>query len=49
MDESERRLVFGQFGYTKHVYPKETMREIEAFFSALIPKYVPDGYIQYLV
>lgn len=49
MNEDERRLVFGQFGYAKHVYQKEVIQEIEDFFTDLIPRYVPNGYIQYLV
>lgn len=49
MDESDRRLVYGQFGYTKHVYPKEVVREIRDFFESMIPKHVDGGWVQYLV
>lgn len=49
MDESGRRLVYGQFGYTKYVYPRETMREIQDFFEGMIPKHVQGGRVQYLV
>jgi spore photoproduct lyase len=49
LDESKRRLKYGQFGYTKYVYPKDTMQEIEDFFSINIPKLVNGGYVQYLV
>lgn len=49
MDESERRLVYGQFGHTKHVYPKEVIREIQDFFESTIPKHVHGGRVQYLV
>lgn len=49
LDESSRRLAFGQFGYAKHVYPKDDMRRIEDFFSEHIPRSVEGGYIQYLV
>ncbi len=48
MDESERRLVYGQFGYTKYLYPKETMEEIRAFFENAISR-MPGGRLQYLV
>ncbi len=49
MDESERRLVYGQFGYAKHVYPKEVIRDIQGFFESAIPKHVNGGFVQYLV
>ncbi len=48
LDESERRLKFGQFGYTKYVYPDEAMESIRAFFEREIRR-IPGGYVQYLV
>ena len=32
MDESERTYKYGQFGYGKYVYPKETIAEIKELF-----------------
>jgi len=49
MDEAERRLVYGQFGYTKYVYPKETMDEVREFFEEEIGERLPGAVIQYIV
>ena len=48
LDESERKLKFGQFGYTKYVYRGETMEVIQALFEREISE-IPGGYVQYLV
>jgi len=49
MEEGERRLVHGQFGYTKYLYPKETMDEVRHFFEEEIPRRVPGATIAYTV
>lgn len=49
MEESNRRLVHGQFGYTKYVYPKETMEDVREFFEAEIHERLPGAVIQYIV
>ncbi len=48
LDEGERQLKFGQFGYTKYVYPKGEMDAIWAFFEREIER-VHGGFVQYLV
>lgn len=49
LEEAERRLVRGQFGYYKFIYPKETMDTIRRFFSLEIEKRLPGARIEYLV
>lgn len=49
MDESERRLVHGQFGYTKFVYPKETMEQVREFFEREVQHALPFARIDYIV
>lgn len=49
MEEEKRQYKFGQFGYGKYVYPKETMEEIKEFFYREIGTYFPQGKIEYLV
>lgn len=49
LEEEERKYRFGQFGYGKYVYPKETMEEIKAFFQREINTYFPSAEIKYLV
>ena len=49
MDESARRLVHGQFGYTKYVYPPETMEEMREFFEREIAEALPQARVQYFV
>lgn len=49
MQEEERQFKFGQFGYGKYVYPKETMEEIRDFFEEQIGQSFPQSEIKYLV
>ncbi|MGE5578883.1 MAG: spore photoproduct lyase [Bacillota bacterium] len=49
MEEGDRRLVHGQFGYTKYVYPKETVEEVREFFETEIRERLPGAVIQYIV
>lgn len=49
MDEEERQYKYGQFGYGKWVYPKETMAEIKDFFEEEIGKAFPRSEIKYIV
>jgi spore photoproduct lyase len=49
LDECGRTFKFGQFGYGKYVYPKETMQSLEAFFQRLKEKYLPRAQWLYLV
>lgn len=49
MQEEDRRLVYGQFGYTKYVYSKETMGEVRDFFLEEVARRLPGARIEYLV
>lgn len=49
MDEDKRQLKYGQFGYTKYVYPKDEHKKIEVFFKDNIKRLFPEAEIQYLV
>jgi spore photoproduct lyase len=49
MDEEERQYKYGQFGYGKWVYPKETMAEIKDFFAEQLSQAFPHSEIKYLV
>ncbi len=49
MDESERRVKMGQFGYMKYIYPEETMREIETLFRDEIGRLFPEAELEYTI
>lgn len=49
MDEDDRVYKYGQFGYGKYVYPKETMAELEHFFRAKIGYMFPQAKVDYFV
>lgn len=49
MDDSQRQLKYGQFGYTKYLYPKEEMKNINQIFEGLVEKYLPNSKIEYFV
>lgn len=49
MDESERKFKFGQFGYGKYVYPKETLQEMNELFRRELDKHFPGARVEYLV
>ena len=49
MDEAERQFKYGQFGYGKYVYPKETMELIKLFFLEQINQHFPGSEVAYLV
>ncbi|HHW26411.1 MAG TPA: spore photoproduct lyase [Firmicutes bacterium] len=48
LDENDRKVKFGQFGYTKYVYPEEKMDAIREFFRKEIDR-IPGAYVHYLV
>ena len=49
MDEAERTYKYGQFGYGKYVYPKETIAEIKELFEFGL-KHLPFPYeIKYII
>lgn len=49
MDETQRQLKYGQFGYTKYLYPKEKMENINQIFKTLVGEYLPNSKIEYIV
>lgn len=49
MEESERKFKFGQFGYGKYVYPKETLQEMDELFRRELDKHFPGAKVEYLV
>lgn len=49
MDETERKFKYGQFGYGKYVYPKETLEEMKTFFHRELGEHFPGAKVEYLV
>ncbi|KJS21396.1 MAG: Spore photoproduct lyase [Clostridiaceae bacterium BRH_c20a] len=49
MDEEKRQYKYGQFGYGKYVYPKESMGELKHFFQEQINKFFPEAEISYFI
>lgn len=49
MHEKNRKFKFGQFGYGKYVYPKETLEEMDELFRREIDKHFPGAKVEYLV
>ncbi|MEG6616446.1 spore photoproduct lyase [Peptococcaceae bacterium 1198_IL3148] len=49
MDEEKRTVKYGQFGYVKYVYPKETMQEVKEFFTTTIANLFPHSRVEYFV
>lgn len=49
LDETKRQLKYGQFGYTKYLYPKEDMNSINSVFETMISKYLPNSKVEYFV
>ena len=49
MDKENRTLKYGQFGYTKYVYNKETLEEVKSFFEENLKKYISNCIIKYII
>lgn len=49
MADEERKFKFGQFGYGKYVYPKESLEEIKEFFKKDIEQIFTNGEIKYII
>lgn len=49
MTDEDRKFKYGQFGYGKYVYPKESMDEIKKFFLTEIKDVFPDSTIKYVI
>ena len=49
MNEEERKFKYGQFGYGKYVYPKESLSEIKEFFAKEIEDLFKDKKLLYII
>lgn len=49
MNEEERKFKYGQFGYGKYLYPKETLQEMDSLFRRELEKNFPGSRVEYLV
>ncbi|MGE5483056.1 MAG: spore photoproduct lyase family protein, partial [Bacteroidota bacterium] len=49
MNESKRKWKWGQFGYGKYVYDKQTYEEITSFFTAHLRRLFPEATLDYIV
>jgi len=49
MEEGKRRFKYGQFGYGKYVYPRESMVKVTDLMEGLVGKFFPSAHIDYLV
>ena len=49
MSEEQRQFKYGQFGYGKYIYPKESMLEVKAHMEGLLNQYFPEAKVEYLV
>lgn len=49
MKDEERKFKFGQFGYGKYVYPKESLEEIKQFFAKEIEELFSNKEVKYII
>lgn len=49
MEDEERKFKFGQFGYGKYVYPKESLEEIKEFFKKDINELFINKEVKYII
>ena len=49
MMEEERKFKYGQFGYGKYVYPKESLDEIKQFFKKEIEELFSNKEVKYII
>ena len=49
MTNENRKFKFGQFGYGKYVYPKESIAEVKEFFTIEINHLFGEGTIKYII
>lgn len=47
--EEERKMKFGQFGYSKYLYDDETLRAAREFMAAQVAKHFPAAKVEYFV
>ncbi len=49
MTEEDRQFKYGQFGYGKYVYPKETLAEMKTFFTQELDTLFPYKDLKYII
>lgn len=49
MNNESRQFKYGQFGYGKYVYPKESLAEVKEFFTNQISSIFENGIIKYII
>ena len=49
MNDEERKYKYGQFGYGKYIYDKDTLDDMKAFFKETISNIFPGGFIKYII
>lgn len=49
MNDDERKYKYGQFGYGKYVYPKESLDDIKQFFKEEIERHFNNKDIKYII
>lgn len=49
MNDEERKFKYGQFGYGKYIYPKESLNEISEFFQSEITALFHKAEIKYVI
>lgn len=49
MNEEERKFKYGQFGYGKYVYPKESLDDIKQFFGKEIEELFEEKEVKYII
>lgn len=49
MDENHRKFKYGQFGYGKYLYPKETLAEMKEFFTDEFNTLFPNKVVKYII
>jgi spore photoproduct lyase len=49
MEEEKRKFKYGQFGYGKYLYPKESLGEIKEFFMEEIEEIFDNKEIKYVI
>lgn len=49
MDNEARQFKYGQFGYGKYIYPKDSVTEVKDFFSKEIADIFKNGVIKYII
>ena len=49
MNDEERTYKYGQFGYGKFVYPKDSLAYMKEFFNKSLEEIFPDAEIKYII